>query len=140
MKRFVQVFAFIAFAYFISAVPATAQARYVVDAEVSFGFIVGDQAYDPGKFVLKIQPTSSGSAIVTISDKIDGTTQTLLATETGATSGSAGPQLVFETQNGVRVLTGIALPDRGLALRSVDVNKVTLTRITGGESSTIKKG
>ncbi|MFN6963668.1 MAG: hypothetical protein ACK4S4_07875 [Pyrinomonadaceae bacterium] len=103
------------FAIVMSALPARAQTSHTIDADLSFAFAVGNKTYEPGAYKLRVQPIASGSAFVTVVDKDGKPLQTVIGSLTGNRS-TRKPALVFGRRGELRVLTGIALPGRGLII------------------------
>jgi len=96
-------------------VAADAQINYGAEVSVPFEFNVGDQAYEAGRYTVKINKQMVAGAALTIqkvgSDKI----QTILLGNGGG-SRSGEVQLVFNSLDGRRYLTGITTSNEAYAL------------------------
>ena len=115
MKKFIQVCSLLSLLVFFGAASANAQSGFGVDVEIPFAFSVGDQSYEAGNYIVKVDKLTSGTATLSIQDTKTDDVQTVLLNGNG--DEAAGDiKLVFDNVAGRRVLTKIRTPDRGYAL------------------------
>ena len=112
-------------------VAANAQINYGAEVKIPFEFNVGEHAYKAGKYTVKINKQMVAGAALTIQEVGSDTTQTILLTNGGgARSGEV--QLVFNSLDGRRYLTGITTSneafgffhDKGAETRLAELQKV----------------
>ena len=94
---------------------ANAQINYAAEVNIPFEFNVGEHAYAAGKYTVKLNKQMVAGATLTIQKVGSDKTQTILL-GTGGGSRSGEVQLVFNSVDGRRSLTGITKSHEAYAL------------------------
>ena len=115
MKKIIQVCSLLSLLILTGAVSSFAQNGFGSEVEIPFAFNVGDQSYEAGSYIVKLQKLPSGSATLSISDTKSDDVQTVLLNGTGDRIGTE-IKLVFDSIEGRRHLTKVRTPDRTFAL------------------------
>jgi hypothetical protein len=115
MKKFIQVCSLLSLLVLFGAASANAQSGFGVDVEIPFAFSVGDESYEAGNYIIKVDKLTTGTATLSIRDTKTDSVQTVLMNGNG--DDAAGDiKLVFDNVEGRRVLTKVHTPNRGYAL------------------------
>ena len=115
MKKFIQICSLLSLLVIFGAASANAQSGFGVDVEIPFDFSVGDQSYEAGNYIVKVDSLTTGTATLTIRDtKTDEVQRVLLNGNGDQAVGDI--KLVFDNIAGRRVLTKVRTPSRGYAL------------------------
>jgi hypothetical protein len=131
MKKFIQVCSLLSLLVLFGAASANAQSGFGVDVEIPFAFNVGDQSYEAGNYIVKVDKLTAGTATLSIRDTKTDDVQTVLLNGNG--DEAAGEiKLVFDNVAGRRVLTKVRTPDRGYALIKSKSDKKAPSASVGG--------
>ena len=122
MKKIIQVCSLLTVLILTGAVSSFAQNGFGSDVEIPFAFNVGDQAYEAGNYIFKLDKLPSGAATLSISDTKSDEVQTVLLNGTGDRVGTE-IKLVFDSVEGRRYLTKVRTPDRTFALLRTKAEK-----------------
>ena len=115
MKKFIQVCSLLSLLVIFGAASANAQSGFGVDVDIPFDFSVGDQSYEAGNYIVKVDRLTNGTATLSIHDTKTDEVQRVLMNGNG--EDAAGDiKLVFDNVGGRRVLTRVRTPSRGYAL------------------------
>lgn len=117
MKKLLQICSLLSLVLVFTAVSASAQSEYGSEVKIPFAFNAGEREYEAGKYIVKINKTYTGSAMVIISDPKTNTVQTVLTQRSGDSPDEA-IKLIFVTVDGERVLSRVITPGGGFALRN----------------------
>ena len=115
MKKFIQICSLLSLLVIFGAASANAQSGFGVDVEIPFDFSVGDQSYEAGNYIVKVDSLTNGTATLSIRDTKTDEIQRVLMNGNGD-SGVGDIKLVFDNVGGRRVLTKVRTPSRGYAL------------------------
>lgn len=122
MKKFIQIISLFGLLVFVGTISASAQAGYGTEVNIPFAFNIGDQSYEAGSYIIKIDRRITGASTLSIRDTKTDEQQTVLLSSNGeAAAGEV--KLVFDTVEGRRYLTKIRTPDRGYGLFRGKVEK-----------------
>ena len=116
MKKFLQICSLFTFVFVLSAFSANAQSTYGSEVEIPFAFSINDRSYEAGKYIVKVSKFQNGSATIVVTDPKTESIQTVLAQRNGDNTDDS-VKLLFETVDGEKVLTRVATPSGGFALR-----------------------
>ena len=115
MKKFIYTIAFIAIALAFSGTSVLAQSITRIDANIPFDFSVGGEVFEAGRYVLRVQKTSSGAEKVEMRDARHRVVYEAYMLQNGdSTAGK--PELIFDRIGGQQVLAKIRLEDKGIGL------------------------
>lgn len=116
MKKFIQIASLLSMLVVFTVISANAQSgTYGSEVEIPFAFSVGDQTYEAGHYVVKVQKLTTGAATLTIEDTKNDKVRVVLMNADG-NSPEQGVKLVFEKVNGQRYLSRVNTPERSFAL------------------------
>ncbi len=115
MKKLIQIGSLLSLVVFFTVASASAQSSYGTEVNIPFAFTVGDQTYEPGAFIVRVEKLATGSAALSIEDTRTEETSRVLMNSNGDAS-SREIKLVFDTINGERYLTKVSTPDRSYAI------------------------
>ena len=115
MKKFIQILSLLSLLVVFGAISASAQGGLGTEVEIPFAFNIGDQSYEAGNYIIKIDRRSTGASTLTIRDaKTD--EQKILLLNSNGEAGSGEIKLVFDTVEGRRYLAKVRTPERSYAL------------------------
>ena len=116
MKKFIQIASMLSLLVIFTVVSANAQSNtYGSEVEIPFAFNVGDQSYEAGHYVFKVQKLTTGAATLTIEDTKNDKIRIVLMNANGETPGK-DVNLVFNNINGQRYLSRVNTPERSFAI------------------------
>jgi hypothetical protein len=127
MHKLFRSLAIVSLSLVFGAVAANAQSLTKVEAEVPFAFSVGQTKLAPGKYDIRVNKSSAGTATVQIAQKGGSGMGTALGLVNGnAVTGRA--ELVFDRYGDARVLRQITFNDNGISIGGRGSRKVRLAR------------
>jgi hypothetical protein len=115
MRSIIRGMAMVAAIFAFGVVAANAQINYGAEVKIPFEFNVGEHAYKAGKYTVKINKQMVAGAALTIQEVGSDTTQTILLSNGGGER-SGEVQLLFNSLDGRRYLTGITTSNEAFAL------------------------
>jgi hypothetical protein len=115
MKSFVRSIALFSVVVAFGAVAASAQINYGADVNIPFQFNIGEKTYEAGKYTVKINKQMVLGAALIIQKVGSDETQTILLSNGGG-SRSGDVELVFNSADGRKFLTGITTSNNAFAL------------------------
>ena len=115
MRSIIRGVALVAAVFAFGAVAANAQINYGAEVNIPFEFNIGEHAYGPGSYSVKINKQMVAGAALTIQKAGSDKTQTILLSNGGGTR-SGDVQLVFNSLDGRRYLTEITTPNEAFEL------------------------
>ena len=114
MKKIIQICSLLSLIVLFTVVSASAQS-YGSEVNIPFAFNVGDQSYESGDYMVRLEKLATGAATLSIQDvKTEEVHKVLMNASGDAASGEV--KLMFDTINGQRYLTKISTPDRAYAV------------------------
>ena len=140
MKKLIQISGLLGLLVILTAATTFAQASYGSDVNIPFAFTVGDQSYEAGDYIVRIERMSSGAATLSITDTKTEEVQRVLMNVSGD-SGSGDVKLVFDTVDGQRHLTKVRTPNYSYAIvksrsdKSAAKNRSEKVTEVGGSAS-----
>lgn len=137
MKKFIQIFSLFGLLVVFGTISASAQAGLGTEVDIPFAFNVGDQAYEAGSYIIKIDRRGTGASTLSIRDTKTDEQQTVLLNSNGE-AGSGEIKLVFDNVEGRRYLTKVRTPDRSYALYKTKVQKNTSK--ASGSAKSVSEG
>jgi hypothetical protein len=124
MKKFIQIASLFSLLAVFTVMSANAQSgTYGSEVEIPFAFNVGDQSYEAGHYVIKVQKLTTGAATITISDTKNDKVRIVLL-NASADAPQQGVKLVFDNVDGQRYLSYVNTPERTFALVKARPDKV----------------
>ena len=115
MKKFIQISALLSLLFVFNVAASFGQGNFGTDIKIPFAFNVGDQSYEAGNYIVRVERLAPGTATLTIQDTKNDKIQTVLM-NAGGEAASGDIKLVFDTLEGQRYLTKIKTPDRTYAV------------------------
>jgi hypothetical protein len=116
MRKFIQIASLFSLLALFTVVSANAQSgTYGSEVEIPFAFNVGDQSYEAGHYIVKVQKLTTGAATLTIEDTKNDKIRVVLMNANGD-SPEQGVKLVFDNVGGQRYLSRVNTPERSFAL------------------------
>ena len=116
MKQIIRGIALSA-AVFVFGTVANAQINYGADVDIPFEFSVGDQAYESGRYTVKISKQLVAGTLLTIRKNGTDEAQSVLMSNSGGER-SDDVQLVFRSFDGRKYLTSITTANNEFAVLS----------------------
>ena len=112
MKKIIQIVSFLALVFVLAGFDVQAQSSTRIDAEIPFDFVIGDQSFEAGKYVMRVRRTPSGADAVELRDSKNRIVYEAFALRNGET-GNGKSHLIFDRSEGVAQLAKIQTGERG---------------------------
>ena len=122
MKRIIQICSMLALTVVFFTVAAQAQTTNRIDAKIPFDFMVGDQSYVAGDYVIKLSKVSVNTVALSLEDNFGNQLRNVLLSTNGEVA-NGQERLVFDRYNDQRYLTKVLTNDRGFSLHISDAQK-----------------
>lgn len=120
MKKAIRITFLAASVLLFGGMAANAQGPTRIEANVPFDFVVGNQYFSAGEYVIQILGNRSGSRPVRISWKDGEILYTTFAMD-GGDRAASGSTLTFDRTNGLAVLKRITTDNDGFSLPTPDI-------------------
>lgn len=137
MKSIIRGIAMAAAVFAFGTVAANAQINYAAEVNIPFEFNVGKHVYEAGKYTVKVNRQMVVGAALTIQKVGSDRTQTILL-GTGGGSRSGEVQLVFNSLDGRRFLTGITTSNEAYGLFQEKGTETKLAELRKAKSRSSK--
>ena len=127
MKKIIQIVSFLALVFVMAGTSVNAQSSTKIDASIPYDFMIGDQEFEAGKYVLRVRQVSGGASTAELRDSRHRVIYEGFVMENGE-NGNGKANLVFDRSGYIAKLTHIRTGSKGFALnespksdRSVDL-------------------
>ena len=115
MKKIIQIVSFIALVFVMAGADVSAQSSTKIDASIPYDFMIGDQEFEAGKYVLRVRQASGGASTAELRDSRHRVIYEGFVMENGD-NGNGKANLVFDRSGSVAKLTHIRTGTKGFAL------------------------
>lgn len=115
MKKFIQIFSLFGLLVVFGTISASAQAGLGTEVNIPFAFNVGDQSYEAGNYIIKVDRRIAGTSTLTIRDEKNDEQQIVFLNSDGNGTGTE-IKLVFDTVEGRRFLSKVRTPQQVFGL------------------------
>jgi hypothetical protein len=122
MKKFIQIFSLFGLLVVFGTISASAQAGLGTEIDIPFAFNVGNQSYDAGSYIIRVDRRISGASTLSIRDTKNDEQQTVFLNMNGE-GGSGEIKLVFDVVEGRRILSKVRTPERTYAVYKTKTEK-----------------
>ena len=122
MKKFIQIFSLFGLLVVFGTISASAQAGLGTEVDIPFAFNVGNQSYDAGSYIIRVDRRISGASTLSIRDTKNDEQQTVFLNTNGE-AGSGEIKLVFDVVEGRRFLSKVRTPERTYAVYKTKAEK-----------------
>ena len=117
MKKLIQIGSLLSFVFLFTVVSANAQTSVGTEVEIPFAFNIGNQSYESGQYIVRLEKYATGSATLSITDTKRDEMQTVILNSNGDAPGTSHEmKLVFDTIDGRRFLRKLQTSDRTYAV------------------------
>lgn len=117
MKKIIQIVSFLALVFVLAGIDAQAQGTTRIEADIPFEFVIGDKAFAPGKYTMRLRRVPGGAETVELRDAKHKVVFESFAMRNGDT-GRGRANLVFDSADGYSKLTKIQTGDKGFTINS----------------------
>jgi hypothetical protein len=114
MKKIIQIVSFLALVFVMAGADVSAQSSTKIDASIPYDFIIGDQEFEAGKYVLRVRQSSGAASVAELRDSRHRVVYEAFVLENGK-NGNGKPNLVFDRSGSIAKLTHIRTGSKGFA-------------------------
>lgn len=115
MKKIIQIVSFLALIFVVAGVDVRAQNTTRIEADVPFDFVIGDESFSAGKYVMRLRRLPSGSDLMEIRDAKHRVVYEAFALQNGDT-GDGKAHFIFNREDGVAKLAKVATGWKGYTI------------------------
>ena len=114
MKKIIQIVSFLALVFVMAGADVSAQSNTKIDASIPYDFMIGDQEFEAGKYVLRVRQSGAAS-VAELRDSRHRVVYEAFVLENGE-NGNGKANLVFDRSGSTAKLTHIRTGSKGFAL------------------------
>jgi hypothetical protein len=133
MKKLIQICSLLTLLVAFSVVSINAQSNFGSEVEIPFAFQVGENSYEAGSYIVKVNKLTPSTAKLSIEDPETGKIQNILMGVTGESAGSE-IKLVFDNYEGRRHLSKVRTTETTFAIAGLKGYKDAAARKSAGSA------
>ena len=120
MKKFIQIASFLAIVFVMAGSDVYAQNTTKIDAQIPFDFVIGDQTFEAGKYIMRLRKNPTGVETVELRDANNRVVYEAFALQNGDT-GNGKAQLIFDRDGTIAKLSKVQTGLKGFNMPEGDV-------------------